>query len=163
MLGVLVLALGSAIVSQLRLHFVYIVDDVGNGVIPMPPTFLEDVPKAFTGVFSLMVLCTVGIYAVKLNFLLFFRRLGGQITEYTILWWIVTLATIVCFGATFGVFEYKCTLSDNNVIFFVCSSKTEIARSWRNMIISCTLDAFTDVLSKTPAAGRLPYQRIVRS
>lgn len=147
MLIVLGMLMGCAIVAQLRLHYVYIMEDVGNGLIPMPPTFMEDVPKALYGVFAQGLLGTIGIYAVKLSFLLFFYRLGNQITSYLIFWWCVALITLASFGVNMGLLEYKCMLSGLEVIFFECTSKADIAREWRNMIIYCTLDAFTDVLS----------------
>ncbi|KAK0736792.1 hypothetical protein B0T21DRAFT_289165 [Apiosordaria backusii] len=146
MLIVLGMILASAIVAQLRLHYVYMMEDVGNGLIPMPPTFMEDVPKALLGVFAQGLLGSIGVYAVKLSFLLFFYRLGNQITSYLVFWWCVALVTLASFGVTMGLLEYKCMLSGLEVIFFECTSKTDIAREWRNMIIYCTLDAFSDVL-----------------
>ncbi|KAK4171532.1 hypothetical protein QBC36DRAFT_199132 [Triangularia setosa] len=146
MLVVLGMVMGTAINAQLRLHYVYIMEDVGNGLIPMPPTFMEDVPRALHGVFAQGLLGTIGIYAVKLSFLLFFYRLGNQITFYLIFWWCVALITLISFGVNMGLLEYKCMLSGLEVIFFECTSKADIRREWRNMIIYCTLDAFTDVL-----------------
>ncbi|KAK3324472.1 hypothetical protein B0T19DRAFT_231217 [Cercophora scortea] len=151
MLFVVCIQLASALVSQLRLDSVYIMEDVGNGSTPMPATFMEDVPNAMVAIFSQSVMCSVGIYAVKMNFLLFFRRLGAHITPYVIVWWVVTVTTIGCFGVTLAFLEYKCTLSGLDVIFFECTSKDNIAREWRNTIMCCSLDAFTDVLSKFSA------------
>ncbi|KAK4206356.1 hypothetical protein QBC37DRAFT_300964 [Rhypophila decipiens] len=146
-LFVLGIILGCAIVGQIRLHYVYTMEDVGNGLTTViPPTFFEDIPKALIAVFSEAVMCTVGIYAVKLNFLLFFHRLGGQIQQYLIFWWVVLVITVGCFATTVALFEYKCTLSDIIVIVTECTSKTDIAREWRNVILTCSLDAFTDVL-----------------
>ncbi|KAK3329236.1 hypothetical protein B0H66DRAFT_609958 [Apodospora peruviana] len=146
MLFTLGILLGSAIVSQLRLQYVYIMEDVGNGLIPIPATFMLDVPKALVAVFSETVICSIGIYAVKVNFLLFFRRLHGQLTQYLVFWWIVLAITIGCFAVSVAFLEYKCTLSGLDVIFVECTSKADIAREWRNVIMSCSLDAFTDIL-----------------
>jgi hypothetical protein len=149
MLLVLGINLGTAIVAQLRLHLIYEMEDVGNGLIPIPPTFLEDVPKALRGVFAQAILCITGIYIIKAGFLIFFYRLGHKITKYLIFWWIVALITLASYGITMGLVEYKCTLSSVDVIFFQCTSKEDIAREWKNMIAYCTVDAVSDVLSKS--------------
>ncbi|KAM7208559.1 hypothetical protein V8F20_001240 [Naviculisporaceae sp. PSN 640] len=147
MVLVLGILLGSAIVSQLRLPYVYIMLDVGNGAIPVPPpTIMDDIRKAMDGVFVNTVLCIVGIYAVKLNFLLFFYRLGKGITQYLAFWWIVLVITVGCFGTTWAFMEYKCTLGDAIVIATECTTRADTARLWRNFILACSLDAFTDVL-----------------
>lgn len=147
---VLGIQLATAVVAQLRLDLVYEIEDVGNGLIQPPPTFLEDVPKGLHGVFAQAILCVTGIYAIKMSFLIFFYRLGHHITKYLVLWWIVAIITIASYGITMGLVEYKCMLSDVEVIFFQCTSKEDIAREWRNMIAYCSIDAVTDVLSKGP-------------
>lgn len=149
MLAVLGIQLASACVAQLRLDYVYIMEDVSNGLIPVPPTFMEDMPLALHGMFMHGVLSITGIHAVKLSFLIFFYRLGHRITQYLILWGIVAFVAFASYGISMGLLEYKCVLSSLDVVFFQCTTKVEIDRQWRYMITYCTVDAVSDIFSNT--------------
>jgi len=131
-------------------------EDVSNRSIPMPPTFLDDVPKALHGIFIQGILSITGVHAVKLSFLLFFRRLGRQMPKYMIFWWFVAFVTLASYAVSIALVEYKCMLSSLDVIFFECTANGETARQWTYMIAYCTIDAASDVLSKTasPFADR---------
>lgn len=140
--------LGSSIVTQLRVEYAYEVRDVAGGVIPVPPTILDDAYRAVRGIFAQVMLTQFGIYAIKLGCLFFFYRLGGKITEYLVHWWFVAITTLACFAIAMGLFEYKCTFSSLEVVIAECTSKDDTKRLWRNAIISCVADAFSDVLRK---------------
>lgn len=139
------------------MDLVYMMESVGNGKIMPPPNFLEDVPKALHAVFANTFLCVVGIWLAKYNFLLFFYRLGSNIKPFRIFWWTVVAITTALLAVTIGTSEFKCTTSPVEEILTTCTSKHDIAREWRNSIINCTFDIFTDVLSKslTPDCGSL--------
>lgn len=155
MLAVLGIQLGSACVAQLRLQYVYTMEDVANGLIPVPSTFLEDIPLGLHGMFIQGVLSITGIHAVKLSFLIFFYRLGHRITEYLILRCIVAFVALASYGISMGLLEYKCVLSSLDVVFSQCTTKVEIERQWRYMITYCTVDAVSDIFS-TKQPSNLP-------
>lgn len=155
MLVALGIQLASACVAQLRLNYVYTMEDVSNGLIPVPSTFLEDIPLGLHGMFIQGVLSITGIHAVKLSFLIFFYRLGHRITEYLILWCIVAFVALASYGISMGLLEYKCVLSSLDVVFSQCTTKVEIERQWRYMITYCTVDAVSDILSTKPPS-KLP-------
>ncbi|KAH6847735.1 hypothetical protein B0I37DRAFT_150748 [Chaetomium sp. MPI-CAGE-AT-0009] len=146
MMVALGIQLAAACVAQLRLHYVYMLEDVSNGSIPMPSTFLEDVPKALHGIFIQGILSITGVHAVKLSFLLFFHRLGRQIPKYILFWWFVAFVTLASYGISIALIEYKCMLSSLEVIFFECTANGETARQWTYMVAYCTIDAASDLL-----------------
>ncbi|KAH6623180.1 hypothetical protein F5144DRAFT_495471 [Chaetomium tenue] len=138
--------LAAACVAQLRLHYVYMLEDVSNGAIPIPATFVDDVPKALHGIFIQGILSITGVHAVKLSFLLFFHRLGRQIPKYIMFWWFVAFVTLASYAISIALIEYKCMLSSLDVIFFQCTANGETARQWAYMIAYCTIDAASDLL-----------------
>ncbi|KAL2192380.1 hypothetical protein P885DRAFT_47832 [Corynascus similis CBS 632.67] len=142
----LAIQLAAACIAQLRLPYVYMLEDVSNRSIPMPPTFLDDVPKALHGIFIQGILSITGVHAVKLSFLLFFRRLGRQMPKYMVFWWFVAFVTLASYAVSIALVEYKCMLSSLDVIFFECTANGETARQWTYMIAYCTIDAASDVL-----------------
>ncbi|KAK4247234.1 hypothetical protein C7999DRAFT_14670 [Corynascus novoguineensis] len=146
MLAALAIQLAAACIAQLRLPYVYMLEDVSNRSIPMPPTFLDDVPKALHGIFIQGILSITGVHAVKLSFLLFFRRLGRQMPKYMIFWWFVAFVTLASYAVSIALVEYKCMLSSLDVVFFECTANGETARQWTYMIAYCTIDAASDVL-----------------
>ncbi|KAK4152727.1 hypothetical protein C8A00DRAFT_15996 [Chaetomidium leptoderma] len=146
LMSVEAMKLADACLAQIRLPYVYTMEDVANGLAPMPPTFMEDVGNAVRGMFAHGVLSITGIHAVKISFLLFFHRLGRHITGYLVFWWLVTIVTVGSYAISMALLEHKCTLSPLNVIFFECNSKSEFLRQWRYMITYCTVDALSDVL-----------------
>jgi hypothetical protein len=150
MMVALGIQLAAACVAQLRLHYVYMLEDVSNGAISMPSTFLEDVPKALHGIFIQGILSITGVHAVKLSFLLFFHRLGRQIPKYIMFWWFVAFVTLASYAISIALIEYKCMLSSLAVIFSQCNANGETARQWAYMIAYCTIDAASDLLSKPP-------------
>lgn len=159
MMAALGIQLAAACVAQLRLHYVYMLEDVSNAVIPIPPTFIDDVPKALHGIFIQGILSITGVHAVKLSFLLFFHRLGRQIPKYIMFWWFVAFVTLASYAISIALIEYKCMLSSLDVIFFQCTANGETTRQWAYMIAYCTIDAASDLLSKRLANNKIKCKR----
>ena len=66
------------------------------------------------------VVTHIGIWAVKMNFLLFFRRLGMQITAYRIAWWFVLVVTIACGIASLALVEFQCLYGPVGTLTPIC-------------------------------------------
>lgn len=149
MFFVLCLQLATAIICQLRLVYVYEMEEVGNGLRIPPATFLEDVPKGLRGLLAAQVLTVVALWGVKFNFLLFFYRIFCSASRlYRTLWWIVVITTVACFGVFIGLLSYTCTASDVSVILTKCTEPSEIRWEWIQVQTTSAVDAFNDVLSK---------------
>jgi hypothetical protein len=151
----LALQLASACVAQLHLDYVYTMEDDSNGRIAIPPTFLDDMPKALHGMVIHGVLSITGVHAVKLSFLLFFYRLGRKIPNYVIFWWFVTFVVVASYAISIALIEYRCMLSSLQILLTECVIPGEVSRQWTRLTVYCTIDAASDVLSKAPKSSHI--------
>ncbi|KAK3681603.1 hypothetical protein B0T22DRAFT_522746, partial [Podospora appendiculata] len=74
---------------------------------------------------------------IKMNFLVFFFRIGRKLREYLIFWWVVTATTAACFLVTIGLPNYRCIRGGN----CICDPVFEF--QW---VFSCVGDVVTDFL-----------------
>jgi len=148
MIVVLLLVLGTAIISQLYLDYTYLVADVGTGRALPSPSFVEDLVTSLRSLGANILICHIGVYCIKANFLIFFYRLGSNLTKYRICWWIVAVVTMASFVVTMAMMEYKCTMGSLEVMLVECNQPSYLVRQWWNLIVPCILDAATELLSK---------------
>ena len=148
MTAAIAILLAIVINGQVVLKDIYTVMDVSNGVIPPDQNFLSTVQRGLRGFGTFMILSYIGIWTIKLNFLLFFKRLGAQFTGYMILWWAVTIITIACFAAVFGTLQFDCMFGSAAYIMTVCPSQATLKKTYTIHKVSCALDAISDFLSK---------------
>lgn len=149
MFFVLCLQIAAVIVCQIRLRYVYTMEEVTSGLKDPPVTFLEEVPLGLRGFITADVLIIIGLWGVKFNFLLFFYRIFCSTSGlYRKLWWVVVAITIACLATFFGVKPYECTVSDVEVIFTTCSTPEAVRTAWISIQTTSAIDAFNDLLSK---------------
>ncbi|KAL1841245.1 hypothetical protein VTJ49DRAFT_7313 [Mycothermus thermophilus] len=147
MLLALLIMGAASIWAQLRLQWVYLLEDVFNRVVPMPKTFLDhDIYMALHGILVQGILGYTGVHAVKLSFLLFFRRLGGGLLEYNIFWWIVAVFTLGSYIVCMATIDYPCMTGSLETLFLHCNNLEKSAMQWRMMIAYCTIDVVSDIL-----------------
>jgi hypothetical protein len=119
---------------------------LGGGGIPFPKN-IATITMQFTRLFLIVpMLLYIGLWCVKLAFLLFFKRLGTRsVRGVGRWWWVVMVITILCFGICYATLPYRCCL----VSFAVVVSKDCQTQGWSfiSMKINCGLDVGTDVLS----------------
>ncbi|KAK8062658.1 hypothetical protein PG997_014755 [Apiospora hydei] len=87
-----------ASVLQHFLGYMYLVLEMPTQV-KMPDRIVLEEP----GLRTALTLNTVGIWAIKLNFLAFFRRFGIQIRSYMISWWVASFLVVSCGLVQIGV------------------------------------------------------------
>ncbi|KAK3331781.1 hypothetical protein B0T19DRAFT_456129 [Cercophora scortea] len=133
MIFALAVQLGLCLVTQLLLDYIHTFEDFGDGMglVPVPAVSL------IRGAFAQAILCWVGIYTIKMNFLVFFFRIGRKLREYLIFWWVVTAVTAGSFIVTIGLLNYKCINGGN------CIGDPVFEVQW---IFSCVADIVTDFL-----------------
>ncbi|KAI0969622.1 hypothetical protein F4678DRAFT_463408 [Xylaria arbuscula] len=141
MLTALLVLLVTTTLGQLYLRYVYDLIDVSNGVSPSP-NFPSELSKGLRSFAVFMVLNYVGVWLIKLNFLLFFRRLGNHVDKYRYFWWLVVLLNLAAVAACIGLIQYQCVSAPTEFILAHCGGATTITRTK----ISASLDAITDGL-----------------
>ncbi|KUI53627.1 Lipase [Cytospora mali] len=144
MLLTLCLHLVVAILGQLFLGYVYDMAAAENGQLIPGAHFYEDSKKGLRAFGIVCLVSYAGIWVIKINFLVFFYRLGHQFKAYFIGWWIVLILVVGCGAAEIGTLQYHCLFGSTNAIFGTCSETTVLKEVYIRMIISCVLDVLSD-------------------
>lgn len=147
MLAALILLLVTTTLSQLFAQSIYGLDNVSNGATPTPSN-LEETSMDLRIFTALTVLSYVGIWLVKLNFLLFFRRLGNHVPKYRITWWFVLAFNLAAGATAIGLVNYKYTISPTDLVFATYTSIETVRATYIGFTVSCSLDAMGDALSE---------------
>ncbi|KAJ0104203.1 hypothetical protein J7T55_001690 [Diaporthe amygdali] len=144
MLLALACHLGLAIMGQLFLANIYEVTAAEHGA-PIGPNFFTSGLHALKAFGVLSVLSVIGIWLIKLNFLLFFYRLGNQIAVYRVVWWIVFIFSIGCGAGCLGLFQYPCMFGSLETVFVQCSTFSVIRETYVRVVMTAVLDIVSDV------------------
>ena len=102
--------LAYAIIWQQTYHFPYTSNRVSLGEIPLPADFVSQVYKYTRADIGVTLLNTIGLWAIKLSFVLFFRKLGQNVAKQRVLWWMVVGALIVGFAVVVGCYDWPCMI-----------------------------------------------------
>lgn len=145
----LCLLLAVTILGQLSVGYIYNMVAVGNGEAMPSPDFMSETTTGLRSFGVLMVLNYVGIWLIKLNFLLFFRRLGNHVKMYRMLWWFVVVFNLAAGATVIGLIDFKCLLPPAEQVIATCSSPSSVMGSYTASKISCSLDAVGDAMSKS--------------
>jgi len=146
-----------AVLIQLYAPYVYDMKSAQKGdKSKLGPDFFSNSKKGFIVVGASVNMTVVGVLIVKLNFLLFFRRLTRKMRWTTIIWWAVLLFTVAGAVAQIVMQEFRCFFGSFDYIFGRnCTSKAALARIFFNSIFSSAVDALSDIFSKSfPAAWK---------
>ena len=105
-----VLLLTNTSIWQKRSGLLYLVFDVETGS-PPPPTFLSSLVTFLHAGFAVVFLQLCGLWAIKLSFLVFFRKLIHNVTGILTWWWCVLIVTVAGWVLSVGIQEYECTFA----------------------------------------------------
>lgn len=148
MIFALVLLAVSAATQQRTLKHIYTLMAVGNLEQLPGPTFFDDATVGMNGFSTSLVCYIIGVYIVKFNFLVFFYRIGSQITRYLVLWYIVSFINLACCASTIGIMPFRCLFRPLVDIIWNCRKDY-----FRQIIllfkVSCILDVISDALGRT--------------
>ncbi|KAI0121936.1 hypothetical protein F4814DRAFT_407026 [Daldinia grandis] len=133
-----------AVLIQLYVRYAYDIEALGMGDFTK---FGPDLNKGFVAIGACVNITIVGVLLVKLNFLLFFRRLGTNIRQFAIIWWVVALFTVATAAAQIGMQLFGCFFGGFSYIFSKqCTDAAAMRRVSFNAIFSATVDAVSDFL-----------------
>lgn len=147
----MVLALGCqlaiAILGQLFLVDIYNLIAAEHGG-PVGASFFTDSLRGLKVFGTICLLSLTGIWLIKLNFLIFFHRLGHKIRVYCIFWRLVLVFTVACGVACYGLVQYPCMFGDIETIFVTCNTNSANRGSYLHVIMTAVLDILSDFASK---------------
>ncbi|KAK2596589.1 hypothetical protein N8I77_013470 [Diaporthe amygdali] len=124
-----------------------------NSVVPFGSllAFLADTESMLKACGSSIILFIVGFYSIKVNFLLFFYRLGNRVGRaFWIAWWIVLFVVLACgiASVTMGVPTFKCLFGSIEYTLTTCQTHGYENTFFTYFRVSVALDIFTDALSE---------------
>ncbi|KAK3291994.1 uncharacterized protein B0H64DRAFT_435706 [Chaetomium fimeti] len=148
MLVALALHSAECVLIQLFVGHMYDVEAVEKGdYSKIGPDFFTNSKKGFASLGATVNITIVGVLIVKLNFLLFFKRLGAGVRRFNVAWWIITVFTVGGAIAQIGMQEFGCFFGGVEYIFSEnCAADPALTRIFINAIFSAVADALSDVL-----------------
>ena len=143
-----VLALLTAIDWQIVAGFMYQFIAITRGQLwPPPATFVDDSERYFTGSAVFIIFFYTSLWAVKISFLLFFKRLGLNVRRQKVLWWCVFAFTIATYLSCIGNIQYSCLVVPLAELVKHCSNDWEINFQQTTLKFNCAVDVLTDLMS----------------
>lgn len=95
------------------------------------------------------------LFAVKLSFLFFFRRLGQRVQGQQYIWWPVLFFSVASYAVSVGDIQYACELGPAETLVTYCNSASATNYTAATLKINCALDVFSDFLSMLQFISRL--------
>lgn len=83
---------------------------ISGEVHPPPPNFVDDEQNFLRGSAAVIILFYSSLWAVKLSFLVFFRKLVQGVVRREQLWWCVLAITAGSYFGCIGTIQYNCLL-----------------------------------------------------
>ena len=103
------LLLINTIIWQVSKSDLYLNLEVSSGqIFPPPANFPERTTRYLRRAVALIIFFYTGLWAIKLSFLIFFKRLGHNVRNQKAVWWTVFAITVATYCATLGTIEYRC-------------------------------------------------------
>lgn len=104
-----VLLLSNTITWQMVKEDMYLNLAVSAGQLyPPPADFPGRTERYLRATVAIIAFFYTGLWAIKLSFLVFFKRLGENVRNQTTIWWSVMAVTCASYFACLGTIEYKC-------------------------------------------------------
>ncbi|KAK3318246.1 hypothetical protein B0H66DRAFT_590975 [Apodospora peruviana] len=102
--------------------------------------------KKYGGVYGAhMLIFSTTLAAVKLSFLVHFRRLGWHMDRLRFVWWPVLLFVIATWAVMIGNTQFKCYFTSAEEILAYCNTPEAVRLGLVNLAVSCSLDVVSDL------------------
>ena len=82
---------------------------VSSGQLYPPPSGFEHATAQYLRkTVAVIVFFYTGLWSVKFSFLVFFKRLGHNVRNQHVVWWVVLAITLASYVSCLGTIEYSC-------------------------------------------------------
>ena len=116
---------------------------------PPPISFVKDSERYYKGSVVVLVFFYTSLWAVKISFLLFFRRLSQNVAGQKVLWWCIFAFTLASYFVCVGDIQFSCLAAPLEDIFAHCSSDAAVHFQQSTLKFNCAIDVLTDFASKS--------------
>jgi hypothetical protein len=98
----------NAVLWQVSKDYLYEGIAVSTGQLLPPADFPRNMETYLRRSAAVIVLFNTGLWAIKLSFLIFFKRLVQNVKNQKIVWWTVLAFTVATFFVCLGSIDYHC-------------------------------------------------------
>jgi len=141
-----ILLVSTAILWTVIIDDLYEVKHVLSGEKVYDAGFPRSLLRYLHGSLVVLLFFYLTLWTIKINFLVFFYRLGHQIREYRIYWWCVTVFTIAAGATCVGTIQYNCLAVSIEESMTRCSGGSAVRFENITLKVNCALDVLTDAL-----------------
>ncbi|KAI1175559.1 hypothetical protein F4777DRAFT_549724 [Nemania sp. FL0916] len=146
MIVALLFLTGVAVTGQMFAGNIYTLMGIGRGEEVPGPNFLVETKRSILGFGVQLIFCYAGLWLIKLSFMVFFYRLGKDVTRYLVFWWIVLLFVLGSFAAEIGTVQFKCLFGPIDYVLGVCGETSVIMKTNELYKASVIIDVISDAL-----------------
>lgn len=138
--------LTSAIIWQLKAYVVYWLYAVQSGEVAPSADFLAAYENFMPQITTWNILFYSCLWAIKLSFLIFFRRLGSRTKSHVIWWWVVLGVTLIAWVGCIADIDWACSLNGISWIPINCPTPEHVLFENRTFYANMATDIVTDLL-----------------
>lgn len=149
----LILALASAVIWQIFVKYMYEMLAVAYGSQP-GPNFATDFEHYSKASAAVVIFFYSTLWAIKISFLIFFKRLGKNVGRQKLLWWPIFGFTMATYFASIGVIPYNCFMDSLDEVLRNCSTNSATRFQEITIKLNCLWDVLTDFLSLSTLHGK---------
>lgn len=95
-----------------------------------------------------VILSTLGTWIIKMNFMLFFYRLGHQLRAYVAVWWVAVVVIVACGVVILGIIPYDCMFETSDWVNTHCSTTSKMDYIYSFYQANVALDVLSDLISE---------------
>ena len=99
---------------------------------------------------AVLILFHSTLWAIKISFLLFFKRLGKNVQRQKIMWWLIFGFTLATYFVCLGLVPYPCLIASRDTLSSFCTRNLSVNFQLTTIKLSCACDVITDFLSSPP-------------
>ena len=149
----LLLALASAILWQIFANDMFDLMAVSSGHKTPTPAFVDNSEAYFKASVAVIAFFYSTLWAIKVSFLLFFKRLTKNVRHQQLLWWSVSGFTIATYFVCIGTIQYPCLVVPLQQIMTKCTQNAAVNFQQKTLKLNCVWDVLTDFLSLQSFCG----------
>lgn len=140
-------------------------------LMSLPPSATPLSPGAYSSRLTVVwradgvaiILSALGIWTIKMNFMLFFYRLGHKIKTYTISWWVAVVVIVACGGVLLGLLPYDCMFKDSAWVNTHCTTASKMGYIYSVYQANIALDILSDLISESATLSKPFFARVTNS
>jgi len=146
MLAAMAFLIALASVLQTYLGDLYELLHVQNMLKAPGLDFADKMARGLKGDAIAIILSIIGLWLIKLNFMILFYRLGYKIRSYLILWWVALVLVVGCGVVNIALIPYDCMLGSMTHITMECAKESRVNNIYTVYIATVAVDVLSDII-----------------